>query len=168
MSIICAGIIATSSGLEAQTQENQKMMHGSTQQSDKQNYHSNMRQDTMGGMGMDSGMMDGMGMGPGTMDGCPGMGMGMGMMGGMGPMMHYRMMGGSDGPVTKNFKSTEDFETFLDETKEQRQKLHAMRFEYGEKMRQPETTVGELKQMKKDMYDLMEEIHGKAEKSTKP
>ncbi len=168
MSIVCAGIIAASSGIQAQTQGSEKMMHGSTQQSDKkQNYHSNTRQDMMGGMSMGSGMMGGMGsmmggmgMGPGMMDGCPGMGMG--MMDGMGPMM-----GGSDGPVMKNFKSSEEFETFLEETKEQRQKLHTMRFEYSEKMRQPETTVGELKQMKKDMYDLMKEIHGKTEKSTK-
>ncbi len=170
MSIVCAGIIAASSGVEAQTQDSQKMMHGSTQQSDqqKQNYHSNMRQD-MDGMGMGSGMMDGMGMGsgmgmgmgPGVMDSW---GMGRHMMGGMGPTMHYQMMGGSGTSIMNNFDSFEDFETFLDQTKEQRKKLHTMRFDYMEKMRQPETTIGELKQMRKDILDLMKEIHEKAKK----
>lgn len=164
------------------------MMHESMQQSDKQkqNHHPYMQQDKMGrqdmgrgmmgrqDMGMGRGMMDGMGMGRGMM-GCMGMGpgmmdgyhgMGMGMMGGMGPMMHHHMMGGADGPIIENFDSLEDFETFLDETKEQRRKLHNMRFEYMEKMRQPETTVGELKQMKKETYSLMEEIHKKAESYT--
>lgn len=147
MSIICSGMIAASGNVEAQTQGSQKMMHGSAQQqsdSQSQNNHSNMERGMMGGMGMGSGMMGDMGMGSGMTGE-------MGMMGGKSPMM-------------QNFGSVEDFETFLEETKEQRRKLHTMRFEYMEKMRQPETTIGELKQMKKDINNLMKEIHGKAEK----
>ncbi len=161
MAILLAGIMATGSGVAAQTDGSNQMMHGSTQQ---------QKMDTK------QGMMGGQGMGPGMMENCQDMMgsgmMGSGMMGGAGmDDMHHGMMGGMDGMDSygakqkmMGFKSSEEFDKFLEETKEQRKKLHNMRFEFGEKMRQPETTVGELKQMKQEMADLMKQIHAKAAK----
>jgi predicted lipid-binding transport protein (Tim44 family) len=104
--------------------------------------------------------------------------MGSGMMGGDGMgAMHHNMMGMMDGmegmdgmdgygsmQKMMGFKSSEEFEKFLEDTKEQRRKLHDMRFEYIEKRRQPETTIGELKKMKQEMADLTKQIHAKVVK----
>jgi hypothetical protein len=161
--------MATGSGVVAQTQGSNQMMHGSTQQQ-----KTDTKQGMMGGHGMGSGMMGGQGMGSGMMESCQEM-MGSGMMGGdgMGAMHHNMMgmmdgMGGMDGygsmQKMMGFKSSEEFEKFLEDTKEQRRKLHDMRFEYVEKRRQPETTIGELKKMKQEMADLTKQIHAKVVK----
>ena len=180
MTILFAGIMATGSGVVAQTQGSNQMMHGSTQEQ-----KTDTKQGMMGGQGMGSGMMGGQGMGSGMMESCQemmgsgkmgsGKMMGSGMMGGDGMgSMHNGMMGMMDGmdgmdgygamQKMMGFKSSEEFEKFLEDTKEQRRKLHDMRFEYVEKKRQPETTIGELKTMKQEMADLMKQIHGKVVK----
>lgn len=157
MTILFAGIMATGSGVAAQTDGSNQMTHGSTQQ---------QKMDTK------QGMMGGQGMGAGMMESCQEM-MGSGMMGGGDGMgdMHHGMMGMMDGmdefgakQKMMGFKSSEEFEKFLDDTKEERRKLHNLRFEYGEKKRQPETTIGELKEMKKEMADLTKQIHEKVVK----
>ncbi|HER62420.1 MAG TPA: hypothetical protein ENO11_00375 [Desulfobacteraceae bacterium] len=125
----------------------------------------------MGGYGMGPCVMGGYGMGPGMMGGY---GMGPGMMGGYG-MGHHGMMGGYGmGPGMMGehgwwkdrdqFSSPEQYEKFLDETKDLRKKLHDLRFEYGEMMHDPKTTVGEMKKMQQDMYELQEQIQQKAGK----
>jgi hypothetical protein len=179
MTILFAGIMATGSGVVAQTQGSNQMMHDSTQEQ-----KTDTKQGMMGSQGMGSGMMGGQGMGPGMMESCQEMmgsgkmgsgKMGSGMMGGDGMgSMHHGMMGMMDGmdgmdgygamQKMMGFKSSEEFEKFLEDTKEQRRKLHDMRFEYVEKKRQPETTVGELKKMKQEMADLMKQIHEKVAK----
>jgi hypothetical protein len=169
MAILFSGIMATWNGAVAQTQGSNQMTHGSAPQ---------QKTDTQ------QGMMGGQGMGSGMMESCQEM-MGSGMMGsgmmggdGMGAMMPHGMMGGMDGMdgmdgygakqkmmgKMMGFKSSEEFEKFLEDTKEQRKKLHDMRFEYGEMMRQPETTIGDLKKKKQEMADLMKQIHAKVVK----
>lgn len=104
------------------------------------------------------GMMGCCGMGPGMMMG--GYGMGPGMMGGygMGPM-HRRMMEDHGwGAGMKRFRSPEQYETFLDETRELRKKMHDLRFEYGEMMRNPTTTMGDLKKMEQQIHALQQKI----------
>jgi len=162
MVILFSGIMATWNGAVAQTQGSQEMTHGSAHQ---------QKTDTQ------QGMMGGPGMGSGMMESCQKM-MGSGMMGGDGMgAMHHNMMGMMDGmegmdgmdgygsmQKMMGFKSSEEFEKFLEDTKEQRRKLHDMRFEYIEKRRQPETTIGELKKMKQEMADLTKQIHAKVVK----
>ena len=123
-------------------------------------YHRDMRGDGMGyGYGMGPGMMDGNGMGPGMMGEY---GMGPGMMHGYGGSnMGYDMgLGGyCDAPYCQ---SPEKMQQFYGDTKEIRKKLHDLRFEYGEKMRDPNTTVGELQQMQKQMYEMQQQLMEKA------
>jgi len=102
---------------------------------------------------MHPGMMGCYGMGPGMMMG-GGMGPGMMMGGGMGP----GMMGGGIGPGMKRFDSPEQYEKFLEATKDMRKKMHDLRFEYGEMMRNPKTTMGDLKKMEQEMFDLQKKI----------
>jgi len=98
--------------------------------------------------GMMGGMMGGYGMGGGMMHGS-----GMGQMGMMGPMgMMGGMMGGS----------AEKMRSFFEETKQLRKELHDLRFQYGEKMRDPDTTIGELQNMREKMYELHGKIMEKA------
>jgi hypothetical protein len=100
----------------------------------------------MGGYGMGGGMMGGYGMRGGMMGG-----FGMGQMGMMGPMD----MGQGVSP--------EEMTKFFEETKELRKELHDLRFQYGEKMRDPDTTVGELQNMREEMYELHNTIMEKAQ-----
>ena len=88
----------------------------------------------MGGYGMMPHMMGGYGYGmmPHHMMGGHGFGMGHHMMGGFGmspPCTTWQ------GPF---FKSGEEYQQFMENTKEQRRKLHNMMFDYGEAMRSPE------------------------------
>jgi len=123
-----------------------------------------------GGYGMGPGLMGGYGgygMGPGMMGGYGGYGMGPGMMGGyggygMGPGMmgNYGygicpLCGGTRGP---NFKSKEDYSKFLDQTKEQRQKLNSLMFEYNEELRSPNPDREKLAKMEKEIDELRNEI----------
>lgn len=102
------------------------------------------------------GMMGcGGGIGPGMMMG--GMGPGM-MMGGMGRMHHHMMEDYGWGPGMKRFRSPGQYDKFLDETREQRKKMHDLRFEYGEMMRNPATTMGDLQKMEQQIYELQQQI----------
>ena len=56
-----------------------------------------------------------------------------GMMGGYGQGYMYRENG------MPRFRSTADYDKFLDETKELRKKMHDLRFQYGEMMRRSDT-----------------------------
>jgi len=94
-------------------------------------------------------MGNGMGMmGPGMMNNMMmGRGMGMmngGMMGGMG------MMG--SGMDMRQYRKT------MDDTREIRRRLHDMKFEYGEAMRNPKTTIGDLQRMREKMNSLQQKI----------
>ncbi len=87
-------------------------------------------------------------MGPGMMNNMMmGRGMGMmngGMMGGMG------MMG--SGMDMRQYRKT------MDDTREIRRRLHDMKFEYGEAMRNPKTTIGDLQRMREKMNSLQQKI----------
>ncbi|MGW8161863.1 MAG: hypothetical protein ACWGN1_06410 [Desulfobulbales bacterium] len=111
----------------------------------------------MGGYGMGPGMMGGYGMGPGMMGGY---GMGSGMMGGygMGHMNRHMMDEYGWGRGKKPFSSPENYNKFLDETKDLRKELHDMQFEYGEMMRNPKTTMGDLKKMQQEMFELQKKL----------
>jgi hypothetical protein len=134
-----------------------------------------------GGYGMGPGMMGGYGgygMGPGMMGGYGGYGMGPGMMGNYGYRMGPGMMGGYGygmGPgmmgnygygtcpnckynQRQQFKSNEDYSKFLNDTKEQRKRLHDMMFEYNEEMRNPNPDREKLAKMGKIIDELRSEI----------
>ena len=91
---------------------------------------------------MNPGMMGGYGMGPG-------------MMGGYGGYGTCPNCGAYQG---QQFKSNEDYSKFLDETKEQRKKLHEMMFEYNEEIRSPNPDREKLSNMEKEIYELRNEI----------
>ncbi len=101
------------------------------------------------------GMM-GNGMMAGNMMMGPGMGRGMMVQGQAGCM---NMMGGA----SFNF-SAEDQQKFMDETKDLRRKMHDMRFDYMEAMRNPDTKLGDLADMEQKMLDVRKELLKKAEK----
>ncbi|MDW7771664.1 MAG: hypothetical protein SCH71_02125 [Desulfobulbaceae bacterium] len=110
------------------------------------------------GYGMGHGMMGGYGMGPGM-----GYGMGHGMMGGYG--MGPGMMGGYGScpcPGAMRSTSPDQFNDFLDKTRELRKNLHSMRFDYAEMMRKPESSRDEIKNLQKEMFKLQQEIQQKA------
>jgi hypothetical protein len=167
MTVVCAGIVIAWSAQAQKMGSGQQMMQDSKQQQESS-------QENKSDMMMPQGMMGGSGMGPGMMMGGPGMdyhgmmmggsGMesGMGMMG-KGYMMHRNMMAQCGVvPGMKSFSSAEEQGKFLDATKELRKNLHDMRFEYGEMIRQPETTIGELKKMEQQMDTLQKQIMEKA------
>mgnify|MGYP001100312565 CR=1 FL=1 len=110
-----------------------------------------------GGYGMGPDMMDRYGMGPGMMGGY---GMDPGMMGGygMGPgmMSEYGWRQGFQ------FSSPEQYEKFMDETRDLRKKMHDLRFEYSEMMQDSQTTMGDLEKIRQQMYELQEKIQQKA------
>jgi len=95
------------------------------------------------------------GMGPGMMGGY---GMGPGMMGGYGKGYRHGHMMDEYAWGPNRFSSPEAYNKFMDETKELRKKMHDMQFEYGEMMRNPKTTMGDLEKMRQEMYDLRKKI----------
>jgi len=103
---------------------------------------------TNGSYGMAPGMM-GFGMGPNMMRGY-----------GMGPNHHGGMMGryGLGPGNMKGFRSSEQYDAFMDATKELRKKMHSLRFEYGEMMRDPKTTMGDLRKKEREMFELQQQI----------
>jgi len=105
----------------------------------------------------------GYGMGPEMMGGY-GYGMGPDMMGGYGYGMGPGMMGqyGWRQGQQPQFNSPEQYQQFLDETKDMRKKMNDLRFQYGEMMHDPSTTVGDLDKMRQEMYDLQKKIMEKA------
>ncbi len=130
------------------------------------------------GMQQGQGMMMGRGMGQGMMGG----GMGQGMMGrGMGPGMMGRgmmmqghmgcmnMMGrgmgmGMMGGGMMGNMTADNQKEFMDDTTEMRKKMHMMRFEYMEAMRNPKTTLEDIGNMEQDMLDIRKDMMKKAEK----
>lgn len=144
----------------AQEMMQQEMMRNiakqqQTAQQGQQNYPA-----MMGGYGYGPRMMSGFGMGPYMMGGY---GMGPDMMHGYG--MGHGMMGAHgycQGPVHMWNSQSDEYNTFMDQTKETRKKLHDLHFAYGEKLRNPETTVKELREMEKEMNRLQEELRKKA------
>ena len=94
------------------------------------------------------------GMGPGMMGGYGGYGMGPGMMGNYGYGI-CPQCGGAQGP---NFRSNEEYSAFLNQTKEQRKKLHNLMFEYNEEMQSPNPDREKLAKMEKEIDELRNEI----------
>jgi hypothetical protein len=150
LATILFAVLITAWSVEAQMMEGgQRMMQQSGGQQEnmpqvQKDEPFMMHPGMMGCYGMGPGMMIGGGMGPDMMIG-----------GGMGPGM---MMGGGMGPGMKRFDSPEQYEKFLDATKDMRKKMHDLRFEYGEMMRNPTTTMGDLKKMHQEMFDLQKKI----------
>jgi hypothetical protein len=165
-----------SSGAGAQMMEGSGGHHPKGPES-QENYPCRMYPGMMEGYGygMGPGMMGGYGMGPGMMGGYGwGCGMGPGMMGGygygmgLGRMGRHRMhmpgacYGYGYGMGEEGFESPEKYQKFMDETKDLRKKLHDLRFDYREKMRNPKTTMKDKMEMEKEMFDLMQKIQEKA------
>jgi len=115
-----------------------------------------------GGYGYPMGqhMMGGYGMHNRAMMGGYGYGMMPFMMGpgwGHNPMHH---MGGWVPPCTQGpqNKSAEEYTKFMDNTRDDRRKLHNLMFDYGEAMRSPEPDNEKLQAMQKEIFDLREKI----------
>jgi hypothetical protein len=123
--------------------------------------------------GMHPSMMGGYGygMGPQMMGGY-GYGMHHGMMGGYGYGMPH-MMGGWAGhhpmhhmggwgmpPCTQGpqYMTSEQYTRFMDETRDERRRLHDLMFDYGEAMRNPEPDREKLQAMQKEIEDLRNKI----------
>ncbi|GBE13139.1 hypothetical protein BMS3Bbin14_01149 [bacterium BMS3Bbin14] len=154
--IILTTVIVLTMAIGAAGSGNARMMDGG-QQANMAGHKSGMMMG--GGMGMKgnmmgSGMMGGKQMmGPGMMGSMmmgPGM-MGPGMMGPgmMGPMMMGPGMG------MQNMKR---YNRFMNKTKDLRRKLYDMGFDYGEAMRNPKTTIGDLQRMRQEMGKLQRQI----------
>lgn len=118
----------------------------------------------MGGYGPGSCINDGYGMAPGMV----GFGMGPNMMRGygMGPNHHGGMMGryGMGPGNMMGFTSPAQYDAFMDATKDLRRKMHSLRFEYGEMVRDPKTTMGDLRNKEREMFELQQQILEKMSK----
>ena len=91
---------------------------------------------------------------PGMMGGYGGYGMGQGMMGNYG----YGRCPNCGAYQGQQFKSNEDYSKYLDDTKEQRKKLHSLMFEYNEEMRSPYPDKEKLAKIGKEIDELRSEI----------
>jgi hypothetical protein len=125
-------------------------------------YGYGMHPNMMGGYGMGPQMMGGYGYGmhhPGMMGGY-GYGMGPQMMGGYGHNPMHHMGGWGMPPCTQGpqYMSSEEHTKFMDDTRDERRKLHNMMFDYGEAMRSPEPDRQKLQDMQKEMYELRNKI----------
>ncbi len=89
-------------------------------------------------------------------------GWGGGHMGGSNNVGHMmdRSSGGHMGGQTG--QRYEEDETFLDETVDIRKELHGKRFEYAEASRDPNTTIGTIRALEKEIYDLERKVNEKA------
>jgi hypothetical protein len=125
------------------------------------NYGYGMGPQMMGGYGygMHPNMMGGYGMHPNMMDGY-GYGMGPQMMGGWGHNPMHHMGGWGTPPCTQGpqYKSSEEYTKFMDETRDERRKLHNLMFDYGEVMRSPEPDREKLQDMQKEIQELRNKI----------
>jgi len=130
----------------------QSMMGGQSQQQTGGSGNHPCRQMMGGGM-MGSGHMGGM-MGQGHMGG--GM-MGQGHMGGMMGDYGYR---GDDPEAYKKYQ--DEYNKYLDDTAGLRKKLHNIRFEYKEALRDPDTTRKSLLKLEKEMMNIQWELYEKA------
>lgn len=137
------------------------------QQGTQQQYYNpyHMNPGMMGGYGYGMGpqMMGGYGygMGPQMMGGY-GYGMHPNMMGGWGHHGMHQMMGGWGMPPCTGlqgpYKTNEEYTKFLDDTREDRRKLHSLMFDYGEAMRSPEPDREQLQDMEKEIFELRNKI----------
>ncbi len=150
--IILTAVIALTMAIGAGN-GNARMMDGG-QQANIAGHKSGMMTD--GGMGMKGNMMgSGMMGGKMMMGSSEMMGSGMmrpGMMGGN-MMMGSGIMG--PGMGMQNMKR---YNMFMNKTKKLRRKLYDMKFDYGEAMRNPETTMGDLQRMRQEMGRLQRQI----------
>ena len=134
--IILTTVIVLTMAIGAAGSGNARMMDGG-QQANMAGHKSGMMMG--GGMGMKGNMM-----GSGMMGGKQMMGPGM-----MGPMMMGPGMG------MQNMKR---YNRFMNKTKDLRRKLYDMGFDYGEAMRNPKTTIGDLQRMRQEMGKLQRQI----------
>lgn len=121
-----------------------------------------MKMDMADGQNMQQGQGMMMGQGNGMMMGGKGM-MQQGQMGCMNMMgqgMGQGMMGGG----MMNHMSADNQQKFMNDTKEMRQKMHMMRFEHMEAMRNPKTSLEDLADMEQKMLDMRKDMMKKAEK----
>lgn len=143
-------------GNPAMMQDYAKQHHG-PMQTPQQGSYMDYPDMMAGGYGPGSCFMNGYAMGSGMMGGYG--------MDGMRPNHHGGMMGGYGmRPGMMGFSSSSKYDAFMDATKELRKKMHSLRFEYGEMMRDPETTMGDLQKKKREMFELQQQI---LEKKTK-
>ncbi len=101
-------------------------------------------------------------------------GYGSGHMTGQGHMNGYGMMGsgygsghmgtGNNGHMgdRQGYGTNQTDQKFLDETSGLRKDLHNKRFEYAEATRNPDMTIGALRELEKEIYDLESSINEKA------
>jgi hypothetical protein len=73
-------------------------------------------------------------------------------------------MGGRTSPGYENYQTDQKF---LDETVDLRKDLHNKRFEYAEASRNPDMTVGALRQLEKEIYELESKINNKATRTSR-
>ena len=147
------------------------VLYGQSTSDGKQ--HGMMDEQTVGQMGSSpdrqgntdmpyQGMMGGGAMGGPMMGYGMGSGMGGGMMQGYGMGSMHQMMGGNGmgmyGQRGSSGLDREKMRAFLDETRELRKQIHDLRFDYGEKKRNPATTIGELQQMEAELADLHKQL----------
>jgi hypothetical protein len=164
---------------QAAMQQQQAAMQQQQQGTQQQQYYNpyQMNPGMMGGYGYGMGpqMMggSGYGMGPQMMGGY-GYGMHPNMMGGYGYGMHpnmmegrghhgmHQMMSGWGMPPCTGlqgpYKNNEEYAKFLDDTREDRRKLHSLMFDYGEAMRSPEPNKEKLQEMEKEMFELRDKL----------
>jgi hypothetical protein len=178
--IICVALLSMALAISAGNVNAQKMsdmpgqqMTGQSQQQSHPAGQEGQQQMQPGmmmgnrGMGMMApGMMRNMmsgGMQPGMMMGSRGM-MGPGMMGSMmGGSMHFGMMMSPMMCLAAGMdkKKIVQYEKFIQETKAMRKKLWDLRFEYGEALWNPNTTMKELWGMFEKINQLQKEIQQK-------
>jgi hypothetical protein len=122
-----------------------------------QYYNQYMNPGMMGnyGYGMNPQMMGnyGYGMNPQMMGGGYGYGMGPGMMGGYSPQQYE--------------KQYKEFQSFLDDTRDLRKKLHTLKFDFAEAQRNPDTKREDLEKMNTEMESLWKQIYEKKLPETK-
>ena len=153
-----AGAQMTGSGTGMKQDDEQQRQSAQSPQNMPEMLYSEMMAYAMG-----PDMMDGEGMGPGMMRGY---GMGTDRMGGAYGYRHRMPRRGNCygfgyGPG-RNPADQAKFQKFLDETREMRKKLLLLRFDYREKLRNPATTMQDLFDMQKDMFELQRQIREKA------
>jgi hypothetical protein len=157
-------------GSGQQMMEQQKQVQQTDPVTGGQNYPQHMNPGMMGGYGYGPGMMGGdYGMGPGMMGGGYGYGMHHGMMGGYGYGMGPQMMGGCGmGPGMMGYYSPEqyekqykEFQSFLNDTRDLRRKMHTLKFDFAEAQRNPATKREDLEKMNTEMENIWKQIYEK-------
>jgi len=147
------GAVSANADMVGKQMMGQKQQTDQTRQEGRQQMLPGMMMGNNSGIGM---MRSGMA-GPWMMGGNAMRMMGPGMAGG-GMMMGTPMMGFAAGLDSEQI---EKYEKFMKETKELRRNLHDMRFEYGEALWNPDTTLKDLRGRLKDMNQLQQKIQQK-------